>query len=187
MVQAAIEANFTCSCGEPLVVLTLDQAPGDKVSALVLCPKHRVGHHVLLDHSALDLWAYVVADRLFRCALCGHQLPPVTAASSTEAATTFTLVCPTHGTQNNTRTVWSVLYHRLLAEAQQRHGVKPTTTPTPTSPKSVTIPQESTTAKQSPPPSALQTPPIPTFCPECGKRIRPNDEFCYRCGARIED
>jgi uncharacterized OB-fold protein len=25
-----------------------------------------------------------------------------------------------------------------------------------------------------------------TFCPECGKKIRPQDNFCFICGSAID-
>jgi hypothetical protein len=174
MVQAAIEANFTCSCGTPFIVMTLDPAPSDKVDALLVCPRHKVGHHITLDHSGLDLWVGVVADHLYRCGVCGRELPPPPAVSSSEIATTFTLNCPIHGNQNNTRTVWSVLHRRLLDETHNRRAVpRPAETPpAPTQPK-VQPAVESSAVKA-------------TYCPECGKKIRPHDNFCFICGSAID-
>jgi DNA-directed RNA polymerase subunit RPC12/RpoP len=183
MVQAAIEANFTCSCGSPFVVLNLDQAPQNQISALVMCPRHRIGQHMTLDHSALDLWASVVADHLFRCTICGREVSPVGAAQSTENAATFTLTCPVHGTHNNTRTVWNVLHRRLLSEIQQRRGQPiqpaPDAAPTPTA----------GTAVQGRPQAVAGEPlekPRPMYCEQCGKKVRPNDRFCFTCGAPVE-
>ncbi len=170
MVLAAIESNFTCSCGTPFIVMTLDPAPNDKITALLVCPRHRVGHHITLDHSGLDLWAGVAADHLYRCAICGRELPPVSDVSSSEVATTFTLNCPIHGTQNNTRTVWSVLHRRLLSEVQHRRA----------SPEPVV---------EKPKPMTKRAPSNATeagFCPQCGQKIRPHDNFCYHCGAAID-
>lgn len=183
MVQAAIEANFTCSCGSPFVVLTLDQAPGNQVSALVMCPRHRIGQPMTLDHSALDLWAGVVADHLFRCAICGREVPPVATAQSTEAAVTFTLTCPAHGTHNNTRTVWNVLYQRLLAEIQQRRGG-----PVQQAPQAPPAPAPRTAARggAQPPVGEPSAKPTPMFCEQCGKKVRPNDRYCFTCGAPVE-
>ncbi len=174
MVQAAIEANFTCSCGTPFIIMTLDPAPSNKVDALLVCPRHKVGHHITLDHSGLDLWVGIVADHLYRCAVCGRELPPPPAVSSSEIATTFTLNCPIHGSQNNTRTVWSVLHRRLLDEIHNRRAM-----PGP--------------AEISPQPAQLKVQPAvesseikATYCPECGKKIRPYDNFCYICGSAID-
>jgi len=183
MVQAAIEANFTCSCGSPFVVLTLDQAPANQVSALVVCPRHRIGQQVTLDHSALDLWAGVVADHLFRCAICGRQLPPVAMAQSTPVAVTFTLTCPAHGTQNNTRTVWNVLYRRLLAEIQQRRGPPMQPAPEPTQAAAA---RTAAPAGTPPPAAEPAAKPTPMYCEQCGRKIRPNDRYCFTCGAPIE-
>ncbi len=186
MVQAAIEANFTCSCGAPLVVLTLDPAPKDKISVMVICPKHRAGHTITLDHSGMDLWIGVVADRLFRCALCGQEIAPIPGGSSTQNATTFTLSCPKHGTQNNTRTVWSVIYRRLLTEIQQRRQAR--TMPQPAVPApAATLEKEEVPPEENPPSSKPERTPVPSFCPQCGKKIRPQDDFCFHCGASIED
>lgn len=172
MVQAAIETNFTCSCGSPLVVMTVDPAPDDKITALLMCPRHRVGHHLTLDHSAIDLWVGVVADHLYRCAICGRPLTPVTNVTSSEVATTFTLACPIHGTQNNTRTVWSVLYRRIFAEIQEQRRSQLVPTPiTTTAPKAVETEQKS---------------PPTQYCPQCGKKIRPKDNFCFICGSAID-
>jgi hypothetical protein len=185
MVQAAIEANFTCSCGSPLVVLTLDPAPGDKITAMTICPKHRMGQNITLDHSGLDLWIGVVADRLFRCALCGREIAPIPGGSSSENATTFTLTCPQHGTHNNTRTVWNVIYRRLLTEIQQRREARSMPAPIGTT---AAISEESTQPQEPPqPPSSPAKTPEVRFCSQCGKRIRPHDEFCFNCGASIED
>jgi DNA-directed RNA polymerase subunit RPC12/RpoP len=170
MVQAAIEANFTCTCGTPFIVMTLDPVPNDKISALLVCPRHKVGHHITLDHSGIDLWIDVVADHLYRCAICGRELPPPTAVSSSEVATTFTLNCPIHGTQNNIRTVWSVLHRRLLSEIQHRRTVL--------EPLDSTPPPEEPAMESS----ALKA----TFCPQCGKKIRPQDNYCFHCGAAID-
>ncbi|MFX0168504.1 MAG: zinc ribbon domain-containing protein [Candidatus Hodarchaeota archaeon] len=180
MVLAAIETNFTCGCGTPMIVMALDPAPNDKVDTLLTCPRHQLGQHIILDHSALDLWAPVVADHLYRCAICGRELLPGTKTSSSEVTTTFTLNCPIHGTQNNTRTVWSVLHRRLLSEIQRRRSPQP-------------IP------KEAPPPSpvtkepssqTLEVVPASTqeaqFCPQCGKKIRGKDNFCFHCGAAID-
>ncbi|MFX1576781.1 MAG: zinc ribbon domain-containing protein [Promethearchaeota archaeon] len=174
MVQAAIEANLTCSCGTPFIVMTLDPAPNDKITALLVCPRHKVGHHITLDHSGLDLWVGIVADHLYRCAVCGRELPPSPTVSSSEVATTFTLNCPVHGTQNNTRTVWSVLHRRLLAEIQHRRTLAE---PIQVSPK-----QEEPKTR----PAVESSAPKAIFCPQCGKKIRPQDFFCYHCGAAID-
>ncbi len=179
MVQSAIEASFTCSCGAPLIVMTLDQAPNNKVTALVMCSNHKIGNHLTLDHSALDLWIGVVADHLFRCAICSRPLMPVTGSSSSEIAISFTLTCPIHGIQKNTRTVWKVLYHRLVSEIEQQRGLKPT--PKPPVPK-----QPSKRKPKSPAPPQPKEKPLPAFCPQCGKNIQANDEFCYHCGAEID-
>ncbi len=174
MVQAAIEANFTCSCGTPFIVMTLDPAPGDKINALLVCPRHKVGHHITLDHSGLDLWVGVVADHLYRCAVCGRELPPASNVSSSEVATTFTLNCPVHGAQNNTRTVWSVIHRRLLSEIQHRRA--PPEIPLPSLPIGEPATQ----------PAVESSGPKATFCPHCGKKIRPHDNFCFICGAAID-
>jgi DNA-directed RNA polymerase subunit RPC12/RpoP len=182
MVQAAIEANFTCSCGSPFVVLNLDQAPENQVSALVMCPRHRIGQHITLDHSALDLWAGVVADHLFRCAICGREVPPVALAQSTEVAATFTLTCPAHGTTNNTRTVWNVLYRRLLAEIQRRRGQ-----PAPPAAEAASEPtSRAATPAGAQPAAEVGAKPTPMYCEQCGRRIRPNDRYCFTCGAPVE-
>jgi len=174
MVQAAIEANFTCSCGTPFIVMTLDLAPNDKITALLVCPRHKVGHHITLDHSGLDLWVGIVADHLYRCAVCGRELPPATAMSSSEVATTFTLNCPVHGTQNNTRTVWSVLHRRLLNEIQTR--------------RSLPVPPETLSPSEEPKthPAVESSGPKATYCPQCGRKIRPHDNFCFICGSAID-
>ncbi|MFX1317741.1 MAG: zinc ribbon domain-containing protein [Promethearchaeota archaeon] len=174
MVQAAIEANFTCSCGTPFIVMTLDPAPNDKVSALLVCPRHKVGHHITLDHSGLDLWIRVVANHLYRCGVCGRELAPASAVSSTDIATTFTLNCPVHGTQNNTRTVWSVVYRRLLSEIQSQ--------------REVPVPEETRTVPDRPRTQpAVEDPGLKAaFCPQCGKKIRPQDNFCFICGSAID-
>ncbi|MHA2406657.1 MAG: zinc ribbon domain-containing protein [Candidatus Hermodarchaeia archaeon] len=174
MVQAAIEANFTCSCGSPFIVMTLDASPNDKITALLVCPRHKVGHHITLDHSGLDLWIGVVADHLYRCAVCGRELAPPTAVSSSEVATSFTLNCPVHGTQNNTRTVWSVLHKRILSEIQQRRAHY--------SPEETTAPPPELKTKPAMESSETKA----TFCPECGKKIRPQDNFCFICGSAID-
>lgn len=179
MVLAAIEANFSCSCGAPFIVMTLDPAPMDKVTALLVCPRHRVGHHLTLDHSALDLWAGVVADHLYRCAVCGRELQPVTNVSSSEVATTFTLNCPIHGTQNNTRTIWSVLYRRLLSEIQQKRTHQITIQTQRVLTSATAEPTRIDQAGVEPPKDAL-------FCPQCGHKIRSHDNFCYICGSAID-
>lgn len=180
MVLSAIEANFTCSCGVPFIVMTLDPALGDKITALLTCPRHRIGHHLTLDHSAIDLWAGVVADHMFRCAICGRELPPVPSVSSSEVATTFTLNCPVHGTQNNSRTVWSVVHRRLLSEIQQHRAPQPSP-PSEESPRPP-VPKEPTrTSKEGVDPSVT-----PQFCPQCGHKIRTHDNFCFICGSAID-
>lgn len=186
MVQAAIEANFTCSCGAPLTVLTLDPAPGDKITAMVICPKHRRGQNITLDHSGLDLWIGVVSDRLFRCALCGREIAPLPGGSSSQNATTFTLTCPQHGTHNNTRTVWSVIYRRLLTEIQQRRETRTMPPPVEATPAAATE-KETPPRIVTPSPSKPSKAPVASYCPQCGKRIRLQDEFCFRCGASIEE
>lgn len=180
MVESAIQANFTCSCGAPFIVMSLDPAPKDKITALLVCPRHRVGHHLTLDHSGLDLWAGVVADNLYRCGVCGRELSPATGVSSTEVTTTFTLNCPIHGTQNNTRTIWSVLYRRLLSEARRRRT--PPATPQPPGTPTPTPPPETPPTTQE----GTKSTPDAQFCPECGQKIRPRDNFCYHCGASTD-
>jgi DNA-directed RNA polymerase subunit RPC12/RpoP len=183
MVQAAIEANFTCSCGSPFVVLNLDQAPQNQVTALVICPRHRIGQHMTLDHSALDLWAGVVADHLFRCAICGREVPPVSSAQYTETTATFTLTCPVHGMHNNTRTIWNVLYRRLLTEVQQRRGL-----PVQPAPAELPLPAPGPAlrGRAQAVPGEPGEKPRPMYCEECGKRIRPTDRYCFTCGAPVE-
>jgi DNA-directed RNA polymerase subunit RPC12/RpoP len=176
MVLAAIEANFTCACGAPFIVMTLDPAPNDKVTALLVCPRHKVGHHITLDHSGLDLWASVVADHLYRCAICGRELPPASDVSSSEVATTFTLNCPVHGTQKNTRTIWSVLYRRLNSEVQKKRASQ-------ASP----VEEEVLAPEAKKEPTKVSEPAIePSFCPQCGHKIRTHDHYCYICGAAID-
>lgn len=161
-----------------MVVMALDPAPNEKVNALLTCPRHQLGQHLTLDHSALDLWAPVVADHLYRCAICGRELMPSPQTTSSETTTTFTLNCPIHGTQNNTRTVWSVLYRRLLADAQRLRTPQPTPT-TPTIPPPTPKPDKASDTPATDVPEAQ-------FCPQCGKRIRGKDNFCFHCGASIE-
>jgi hypothetical protein len=180
MVESAIQTNFTCSCGAPFIVMSLDPAPKDKITALLVCPRHRVGHHLTLDHSGIDLWIAVVAENLFRCAICGRELAPPTNVSSTDVATTFTLNCPIHGTQNNTRTVWSVIYRRLISEVQQRRT--PSVIP-PSKEIPAATPSPKPTGKT---PTISKAIPEAGFCPECGQKIRPQDNFCYHCGASTE-
>ncbi|MFX1540792.1 MAG: zinc-ribbon domain-containing protein [Promethearchaeota archaeon] len=175
MVLAAIEANFTCACGAPFIVMTLDPAPNDKITALLVCPRHRLGHHITLDHSGLDLWASVVADHLYRCAICGRELAPASDVSSSEVATTFTLNCPVHGTQKNTRTIWSVLHRRLLAEIQQKRITQSSSIEEEVTPKAVKVPVK-----------AHESDLEPSFCPQCGHKIRTHDNFCFICGSAID-
>ena len=185
MVQSAIEANFTCQCGKPLIIQTIERAPKEKIMALVRCPKHRTSHQITLDHSALDYWAGIVADHLYRCTRCGKELAPVADGLSSEHAMTFTLSCPFHATNLNTRTVWNVIYNRLLTEIQTRRGIRlepQPTSPTPTpSEISATGGPGSQPAHQQPKDSS-----VVQFCPQCGKRIRPNDNFCYHCGTSTD-
>jgi len=161
-----------------MIVMALDPAPNDKINALLTCPRHQLGQHLTLDHSALDLWAPVVADHLYRCAICGRELMPNPQTTSSETTTTFTLTCPIHGTQNNTRSVWSVLHRRLLADGQRLRQPQPTdATPTPSPPTESPESATETTAAEGP---------EAQFCPQCGKRIRGKDNFCFHCGASIE-
>ena len=161
-----------------MIVMALEPAANNKVDALLTCPRHQLGQHLILDHSALDLWAPVVADHLYRCAVCGRELMPNPQTTSTETATTFNLTCPIHGTQHNTRTVWSVLYRRLLADAQRLRQPQPKREP------SITPPPAERPEPAAKPPAAesLEV----QFCPQCGKRIRGKDFFCFHCGAAIE-
>ncbi|MFX1562570.1 MAG: zinc ribbon domain-containing protein [Promethearchaeota archaeon] len=186
MVEAAIETNFTCSCGAPLIVMTLDPAPGNKISAMAFCPKHRIGQNIILDHSGLDLWIGVVADRLFRCALCGREITSVPSTGSSQNATTFTLTCPQHGTQNNTRTVWSVIYRRLLTEIKNRREARTISQPVEFSPEAATE-NETQPPDETLPQTKSSKEPVVGYCSQCGKKIRPHDEFCFNCGASIED
>ncbi|MFW9831719.1 MAG: zinc-ribbon domain-containing protein [Candidatus Thorarchaeota archaeon] len=160
--------------------MTLDHAPNEKITALLTCPRHKIGHHLTLDHSALDLWATVVADHMFRCAVCGRELPPVPSVSSSEVATTFTLNCPVHGTRNNTRTVWSVVHRRLVSEIQQlraQHTSLPHDEQTTPPARTPTTSDQKTSGDLSA---------TPQFCPQCGHKIRTHDNFCYICGSAID-
>jgi DNA-directed RNA polymerase subunit RPC12/RpoP len=140
----------------------------------LICPRHKVGHHITLDHSGIDLWIGVVANHLYRCAICGRELAPANAVSSTDIATTFTLNCPVHGTQNNTRTVWSVLHRRLLSEIQRQ--------------RELSVPEEPPVLPDKPKdqPAVETAGAKATFCPQCGKKIRPQDNFCFICGSAID-
>jgi hypothetical protein len=159
-----------------MVVMALDPAPNDKVNALLTCPRHQLGQHLTLDHSALDLWATVVADHLYRCGVCGRELMPNPQISSSETTTTLTLNCPIHGTQNNTRTIWSVLHRRLLADAQRLRTPQPSR---PTKPIPTEKPEQVPKAPSSESPE-------PQYCPQCGGKIRGKDNFCYHCGSAID-
>ncbi len=162
-------------------MLTLERTKDNKVSALVVCPRHRTAQPILLDHSALNIWAKTVADRLYRCALCGQKLNPVAVNASTESEVRFTLSCPKHGIQNNTRNVWKVLHKRLLNEVRELRGAKPFVEEAPKIPHI-----ESGEAEGVPPTKARDfSEPIPRFCEECGKRFRPGDGFCLKCGAKL--
>ncbi len=162
-------------------MLTLERTKDNKVSALVVCPRHRTAHSLILDHSALNIWASTVADRVFRCALCGRELNPVEVSASTEKAVTLTLSCPKHGVQNNTRHIWKVLHKRLLDELRQRRSVEPSIAETPKIP-----PIESGLGEGvSPSESQGAREPVPRFCEECGNRFRPGDTFCLKCGAKL--
>ncbi len=163
-------------------MLTLERTRDNKVSALVICPRHRIGQPIILDHSALNIWARTVADRLYRCALCGRKLDPVAVSASTESEVTFTLSCPKHGIQNNTRNVWKVLHKRLLNEVQERRGVKPVIEESPK------IPPIESGAEEGVPPAKSRgfEEPVPRFCEECGNRFRPGDTFCLKCGAKLD-
>ncbi len=164
------------------MVLSLERTRDNKVSALVVCPRHRTPQSLILDHSALNIWAKTVADRLYRCALCGYQLNPVALSASTESEVTFTLSCPKHGTQNNTRNIWRVLHKRLLNEVREHRGVKPVVKEAPKIP-----PIDSGVAEgASPGKTRGFEKPIPKFCEECGKRFRPGDGFCLKCGAKLD-
>lgn len=163
-------------------MVTLERTRDNKVSALVVCPRHRSAQPIILDHSALNIWARTVADRLYRCALCGRELDPVAVSASTESAVTFTLSCPKHGVQNNTRNVWKVLHKRLLNEVRQQRDVKPTVEEIPKIP-----PIESGRGEGVPPAKSRGfEEPVPRFCEECGKRFRPGDGFCLKCGAKLD-
>ena len=209
-----MEANFTCGlCGAPLVVLELAPAPGDKIVARLICPNHRIITTLTLDHAALDLWVGVAADRVFRCARCGAELPPVPNASlhpdvagaevkyegGREAfhSISFTLSCPRHGTQDNMRRVWDVLHRRLITEVQIRRGLEPPLKEAPpVSPSSAGAKlqvqgeiQQTTGSDERAEATAdeLSAKRIPLYCEQCGKRIRPGDTFCFHCGAKVTD
>ena len=182
MVQDAIEANFTCNCGAPLVVLTLERTKDNKVSALVVCPRHRSAQPILLDHSALNIWAKTVADRVYRCALCGQKLDPVAISAETESDVTFTLSCPKHGIQNNTRNIWRVLHKRLLNEVRELRGTKPMVEEPPKIP-----PIESGLGEEARPAKTRGfEEPVARFCENCGNRFRPGDGFCLKCGHKLD-
>lgn len=213
LLDEAVEANFSCGlCGAPLVVLELAPAPGDKIVARLVCPNHRLISSLTLDHAALDLWVGVAADRVFRCARCGVELDPVAGESmahpdiaeetpgggepgSSFRFVTFTLTCPRHGTQDNTRKVWDVLHRRLLTEIQVRRGLElpiQELAPTTAQPSRAASSQEETQqaergTKEEKACEPSETGRVPLYCEQCGKRIRPGDAFCFHCGAPITD
>jgi len=170
LVETAWEGALTCPCGRPYILLKVDEArlTRDKelqpLAVYVRCPVHRRVRRLLLPYSRMSEWIGAVADRLFRCNTCGAPAHPQKVAIKGHW-TVVLLECPTHGTRDNKRALWSPIYTAAKAVWEIR------------------------LAEALPAAELLGEggePALPSVCPHCGTENDPDARFCAYCGERLE-
>ncbi len=133
------------------------------LAAYVRCPIHRRVRRLFLPYSRLTEWISAAGNRLFRCNFCGEPAKPKTAAIKGH----FTVVlidCPTHGTKENKRILWSPIY----TSAKAIHEIQ--------------------LAESSPLPEIFDTEDIPSaiICPQCKTENDEDARFCAYCGTQFD-
>lgn len=134
------------------------------MAAYVRCPVHRRVRRLFLPYSRLTEWISAAGNRLFRCNTCGNPAQPKKAGIKGHF-TVVLLDCPTHGTKDNKRILWSPIY----TSAKAINEIKLTET----SPM-----QEIFDDTDEPTPSIL--------CPRCQTENDEDARFCAYCGTQFD-
>ncbi|MDO8123012.1 MAG: zinc ribbon domain-containing protein [Candidatus Hermodarchaeota archaeon] len=134
------------------------------MAAYVRCPVHRRVRRLFLPYSRLTEWIGAAGNRLFRCNTCGNPAQPKKAGIKGHF-TVVLLDCPTHGTKDNKRILWSPIYTSAKA-INEIHL-------TETSPMQEIFDDTDETA-----PSIL--------CPRCQTENDEDARFCAYCGIQFD-
>ncbi|MFX1473951.1 MAG: hypothetical protein ACFFCO_00525 [Promethearchaeota archaeon] len=166
--EAAWEGALTCTCGRPYILLKVDEAQTSKrrelqpLAVYVRCPVHRKATRILLPYSQLSEWIGAAADRLFRCNTCGAPAFPQKVGVKGHW-TILLLECPTHGTKDNKRILWTPIY--TAARAVQEIAKTETTL------EEELFEEEDVF--------------LPRVCPHCYRDNDADARYCAFCGQRI--
>ena len=165
----AWEGALTCPCGRPYILLKVEEAYLTKdrelqpLAVYVRCPVHRRVRRLLLPYSRMSEWIGAVADRLFRCNICGAPAQPRRVAIKGHW-TVILLECPSHGVRDNKRALWSPIYTAAKAIWEIKLAEK--------------LPMGELLGEEEPV--------LPSVCHRCGTENDPDARFCAYCGERLE-
>lgn len=169
--EAAWEGVLTCTCGRPYILLKVDEAQTSKrrelqpLAVYVRCRVHRKATRILLPYSQLSEWIGAAADRLFRCNTCGTTafLQKVGVKGHW---TILLLRCPTHGTKDNKRILWTPIFTAARA-VQEITRVEETLAE-----EEAFFEEEETL--------------LPRVCPHCYRDNDSDARYCAFCGQRVD-
>ncbi len=189
-------------CGQDRVILYI-KVKGPYAILKAICPNDRSKAAIRLPIGSRDQWIHMVADNIYRCAICGQPLQGPAKIGREGRWIVLYMECPTHGLKSSKRHVIDTIYPAIETIHNNPMGAMsgPATfsppgngyPPPPPPPSMANAPPPDMTVPPPPPPDAFVAPAPQTpsgglqFCPDCGARIQPGALFCTACGTAIED
>lgn len=161
----------------------------------VVCPNDHNRLSIRLPLELRDQWLGQVANQIYRCTICGLQVPnPIRIVREGRWMILF-VKCPSHGLRDHKRYIIDTIYPLIqnLHQGSEVGGAPPPTFVPPPPPSIFSRVSSSTSPPPPPPPPETIPPPPPPdsdkmkFCNECGSAIQPGALFCVNCGKEIEE